>query len=95
MKKASSWQYVSFRRLLGSTLANDVAQSIAYIVVPLTVLANGASASTAGLVTAIVAATGILSQIFSGVIADRFNSGKLIRVSSLIQMSCWVSVALL
>ncbi len=95
VKKASLWQYVSFRRLLGSTLANDIAQSMAYIVVPLTVLANGASASTAGLITAIVAATGILSQIFSGVIADRFNSGKLIRVSSLIQMSCWVSVALL
>lgn len=87
------WQYSSFRRLLYSTLSNDFAQSMALIVVPLIILANGDGPQVAGFATAVITAVGILTQIVSGYIADRSNPAWLIRVSSAAQMLAWGALA--
>ncbi|MBV7431854.1 MFS transporter [Dermabacteraceae bacterium TAE3-ERU5] len=66
---------------------------MAFIIVPMAILANGHSPTTAGAVAGTVAAIGIISQIFSGVIADRFSPSTLIRVASVTQMLCWLAIA--
>lgn len=89
------WQYGRFRRLLYSTVVNDLAQSMAYLVVPLLVLQNGGTPTTAGAVVAVVTACGIFAQFLSGYVADRSNPTILIRVSSLLQMASWLVLVIL
>ena len=57
-----------FRRLTVTTFTNELSQAMAYVVIPLLVLAQGGSATAAGGVVFIYTATGILSQLLSGAI---------------------------
>ncbi|WP_241153003.1 MFS transporter [Neoactinobaculum massilliense] len=82
-----------FRRLTVTTFTNELSQAMAYVVIPLLVLAQGGSATAAGGVVFIYTATGILSQLLSGAIVDRRDASGILRISSLMQALSWTVIA--
>jgi len=84
-----------FQRLVSAALASEFSSAMASVVLPLLVLGAGETAGIAGVVTFITTAAAIVSQVFSGAIADRMSGVRAFRLASLAQAACWLVLATL
>lgn len=82
-----------FQNLLVSTVANDFAQSMSYIVIRLLILANGGGPKLAGLISAIAITLSVATNFFSGYVCDIYNPRKVTQLASVGQMVSWLVLA--
>lgn len=82
-----------FNNLLVSTVANDFAQSMSYIVIPLLILANGGGPKLAGLISALAIALSVATNFFSGYVCDSYNPRRVTQLASVGQMLSWIVLA--
>lgn len=81
-----------FHRLVGTTITNELSQTMAMITVPLLVLAMGESATIAGFAVSCCMGSGILASIVSGAVSDRLRPDRSLRISSLGQAICFLLI---
>lgn len=74
-----------FKRLVVATFSNELAQGMSFVAIPIIVLTHGASATSAGIVVSLVTLAGIVSQVFSGALADHYSPSALLRAGSAVQ----------
>ncbi|MFI6943796.1 MFS transporter [Streptomyces sp. NPDC050418] len=88
------WRNRSYRTFLGVQALSSLGDSFSYVALPLLVLHTTGSVLQMGLVTALTGVASIVTGLFAGVIADRFDRRRLLMLADGARCLLYLSIPL-
>jgi MFS family permease len=86
------WKNRNFRALLTAQTLSAFGDAFSYVAVPLLILHTTGSVLQMGVVTGLVGAASMLTGVFAGVIADRFDRRALLRICDVARCLIFASI---